>query len=539
MQESAYSIEKDTTSRHGRQLLEMRSADKRDVLVKIERLWQSKGTSESPFSRDDLAHVKQISRLEHFVYTPLLFLPRWRYEAHSTRLRINCDEVTPERVQQLPSTKESSGGKRILRPSNIEIRNHHHLVDNYIREYVQYLYNIGFLPIQAASSSSSPGGGGSASPSRMTSSKGFFQRTASPTASGSDKQKAAGSRRTSLLANGNNSLALAASGGSSSGGHETRILQKTVAGGLLVVEVGLSEPFIYMKLYALESTRFLISTQAQAKLDYTKAMCGLSRECERVKKSLHMHSFTYDFHLRTIHLFVAGKPTMRQGYNLVHFLDDFMMYYSKAPNFSRNTMFYGTVDIPCTSVWVTPTQLYNYVLNNEKQYNFRVIRMEPLYVEKGNEQLDLTYSLVRNITYSLSKGFPGDLKKKVDDDVEIALVVHHETRTAVEPHILRLKYYIVFTCKKDKFPCATSNINSAGIYKPVTSGLQAYHMQPNMEVADAPAPVPAAAAAAAAKDDGKDIITERVDWVGYYSTHEQSMLSVMNFQVCYQKSNLE
>ena len=58
-------------------------------------------------------------------------------------------------------------------------------------------------------------------------------------------------------------------------------------------------------------------------------------------------------------------------------------------------MLYGTVDVHCTSSWVSPTQLYNYVLSHETEYNFRVIRMEPLYIDKGNEQLDLEYALGR------------------------------------------------------------------------------------------------------------------------------------------------
>ena len=77
----------------------------------------------------------------------------------------------------------------------------------------------------------------------------------------------------------------------------------------------------------------------------------------QVRKSIHMHSFTFDFHLRTIHQLVSGKPTFRKGFNLVLFLDDFMMYYNKGPNFARNAIHRGSIEIPCTQEWSNDIQV--------------------------------------------------------------------------------------------------------------------------------------------------------------------------------------
>lgn len=84
-----------------------------------------------------------------------------------------------------------------------------------------------------------------------------------------------------------------------------------------------------------------------------------------------MHSFTFDYHLRVIHQVVSGKPTLRKGYHLVHFLGDFMMYYHKGPNFARNSIHTGQLEIPCTQDWIHASQLYNYVLSHEAVYQFR------------------------------------------------------------------------------------------------------------------------------------------------------------------------
>jgi hypothetical protein len=39
------------------------------------------------FSEEVVTHFEKVSRLVHFCLTPLLFLPKWRQVAHSTRLR--------------------------------------------------------------------------------------------------------------------------------------------------------------------------------------------------------------------------------------------------------------------------------------------------------------------------------------------------------------------------------------------------------------------------------------------------------------------
>lgn len=65
--------------------------------------------------------------------------------------------------------------------------------------------------------------------------------------------------------------------------------------------------------------------------------------CDKIKVNMHLHSFTYDFHLRCIHSYIAGTGqwSLQHGYHLTHFLDDFTKYYSKAPNYARNLAYSG------------------------------------------------------------------------------------------------------------------------------------------------------------------------------------------------------
>ena len=92
LQQSPYSIERDITSRQGRQLLELLSLDRTVLLTKAKKLHQSHDNATDEIDDllevDNMAKLMDLSHLVHYVYTPILFLPKWRYEAHSTRQRV-------------------------------------------------------------------------------------------------------------------------------------------------------------------------------------------------------------------------------------------------------------------------------------------------------------------------------------------------------------------------------------------------------------------------------------------------------------------
>ena len=59
---------------------------------------------------------------------------------------------------------------------------------------------------------------------------------------------------------------------------------------------------------------------------------------------------------------MAGRPILRKGYNMVAFLEDFLKYYNKGPNFARDALATGIVNIT-TGNNVAPTQV---TLNDNK-----------------------------------------------------------------------------------------------------------------------------------------------------------------------------
>lgn len=86
---------------------------------------------------------------------------------------------------------------------------------------------------------------------------------------------------------------------------------------------------------------------------------------------MHVHSFSYDFHLRVVHQYLLGSHmALRQGYHLTSFLQDFIAYHPDIPKFGRNHVFQGErggcgvggIPGPCapapstcrTSTWLGP-----------------------------------------------------------------------------------------------------------------------------------------------------------------------------------------
>jgi len=67
-----------------------------------------------------------------------------------------------------------------------------------------------------------------------------------------------------------------------------------------------------------------------------------TEECDKVRDLMHVHSFSYDFHLRIVHQYLLGSHmTLRQGYHLTSFLEDFIAHHTDIPKFGRNHVFQG------------------------------------------------------------------------------------------------------------------------------------------------------------------------------------------------------
>ena len=95
-------------------------------------------------------------------------------------------------------------------------------------------------------------------------------------------------------------------------------LQKSLLGGILIFEIFISEPFFYTKLHALEASR--IQQKMIQSVTGKNFVSTFLDECDRIKVLIDLHSFTYDYHLKTIQSHIELKPSnLQKGFHIVSF----------------------------------------------------------------------------------------------------------------------------------------------------------------------------------------------------------------------------
>ncbi|KAL6108601.1 szt2 [Pungitius sinensis] len=457
--------EGDVVARHGTQLLEIKVAERRELekQMKIENLfvtWQQRSAqSNMPISGADLETLKQSSRLVHYCATPLLFDPIFR------------KQIQDEQIVQPPSKKRhrsndstASGRDRSYSSDSadtlpIRLKEEPWLLDissTFLQQYVQYLQSMGFILVQVRPQS--PARSIARARAAMLSSMSSEGRMSFSYV----KQKSEDSPK------------IAASG--TTAYH----LQRALPGGIVLMELAFKGCYFCVKQYALECSRIPMgqTVNSQGSLltkprckpfpDATPVSdCALSmlftEECDKVRDLMHVHSFSYDFHLRVVHQYLVGcHMTLRQGYQLTDFLDDFISHHPDIPKFGRNHVFQGSFSI--STEMITAHQLYNYITDHASTYGMKPLRMSKAVVATDNKKgmPDLhEYALVALWN---SSGSYKDLEGlHHHDDFDVSLVVCHnaspfEEQSDGERYLLRLRFYVIMTSQRELFPRLTADM---------------------------------------------------------------------------------
>lgn len=190
-----------------------------------------------------------------------------------------------------------------------------------------------------------------------------------------------------------------------------------------------------------------------------------TEECDKVRDLMHVHSFSYDFHLRVVHQYLVGcHMTLRQGYQLTAFLEDFIAHHPDIPKFGRNHVFQGSFSI--STGMITAHQLYNYITDHAGTYGMKPLRMSKAAVttdnKKGAPSADLhEYALVA--LWNSSGSFKDLEGLRHHDDFDVSLLVCHnavpfEEQSEGERHLLRLRFYVIMTSQRELFPRLTADM---------------------------------------------------------------------------------
>ncbi|XP_065812120.1 KICSTOR complex protein SZT2 [Labrus bergylta] len=455
----------DVVARHGSQLLEIKAAERREMekQMKIENLfvtWQQRSAqSNMPISGADLETLKQSSRLVHYCATPLLFDPVFRKQIQEEQI-----VQPPVKKRHCSSDSTASGRDRSystdsgdMLPSRL--KEEPWLLEisgTFLQQYVQYLQSMGFILVQVRPQS--PARSIARARAAMLNSMSSEGRMSFSYV----KQKSEDSPKTTLSAT------------------TAYHLQRALPGGIVLMELAFKGCYFCVKQYALECSRIPMgqTVNSQGSLltkprckpfpDATPVSdCALSmlftEECDKVRDLMHVHSFSYDFHLRVVHQYLVGcHMTLRQGYQLTDFLDDFISHHPDIPKFGRNHVFQGSFSI--STGMITAHQLYNYITDHTSTYG-----MKPLRMSKGPATNDSKKGTPDLHEYALvalwnSSGSYKDLEGlHHHDDFDVSMVVCHnaapfEEQSDGERHLLRLRFYVIMTSQRELFPRLTADM---------------------------------------------------------------------------------
>ncbi|XP_014246112.1 KICSTOR complex protein SZT2-like isoform X2 [Cimex lectularius] len=364
----------------------------------------------------------------------------------------------------------NTSSMRILDYS-VDLRWHQAICSNFVNEYKQYLQTLGYIPVQTAPST---------------------PRKIGKCAQPDESTKC--------------------------------YLQKSLLGGIIMLEISLLEPFFQVKLHAIEYSRL----QPKPTTSWLpQILLNFLDECERVKVLIHLHSFTYDFHLRCLQCYISGDPSpLTRDYHLTSFLDDFLKYYPKAPNFARSLASCGSLCI--SNLSTPPLQLFHYLLSHEKDYDMEVVRMlpyesnvDPDYSSRENEFILIKQSITPK--KDMGEG------KQIDEFKVISIVALEKSSIKT---VIKLNYYVILTPGRDLYPkpdnewslgkfCTVSTTNHL-VYSKLCSSTQSSDTYLDC--------IPQQEFETGETDDAYLIRRESVNYLGYYSSHEQLMQQLMKLE---------
>ncbi|XP_008263627.3 KICSTOR complex protein SZT2 isoform X3 [Oryctolagus cuniculus] len=422
----------DPITYHGQQFLEIKMIERRELerQMKMENLfvtWQQRSAPASmPISAGELETLKQSSRLVHYCATALLFDPAaWLHGPPETSGPLEGQRR--HRPELGSGSREAPSSCECLDAPPPGAREEPWLKElslAFLQQYVQYLQSTGFalVPLRPPSPARST--------SRLramavlgTEGRGSFS---------CPKTKTEGSPKSS---------------GSSV---TTYHLQRALPGGIILMELTFQGCYFCVKQFALECSRIPMGQAVNSQLSML-----FTEECDKVRDLMHVHSFSYDFHLRLVHQHVLGAHlVLRHGYHLTTFLRHFLAHHPDGPHFGRNHIYQGTLELP--TPLIAAHQLYNYVADHASSYHMKPLRMARPGGPEHNE-----YALVS--AWHSSGSYLDSEGLRHQDDFDVSLLVCHcaapfEEQGEAERHVLRLQFFVVLTSQRELFPRLTADM---------------------------------------------------------------------------------
>ncbi|CAI2180701.1 6797_t:CDS:2, partial [Funneliformis geosporum] len=261
-------------------------------------------------AKSDLAIIFRTSRLLHFCRTPLLFGEK-----------VESSVTLPEQDKIMVS------------------KWYEDMVENFLQKYSAYLERIGMQVVMGGNSGLSLVDDGDKSFSNYTS---------------------------KFPASDNNVLA----------DYSSVFLLKALQGGSIMCEVRIQGVFVCVTLYTLNRRyghRNLAAPEFVAADTDRHSIRVFTEECGKFKKTIHVNSFVYDFHLQYINHVLEGQLRSPPPFNVIEILRAFIRRHSQPAHYAVHRIYHDIVSKELPSI---PIDLFEYIVKNPQRYGFSSISYE-------------------------------------------------------------------------------------------------------------------------------------------------------------------
>ncbi|CAD5211766.1 unnamed protein product [Bursaphelenchus okinawaensis] len=206
-------------------------------------------------------------------------------------------------------------------------------------------------------------------------------------------------------------------------------------GGVIFAHVTFVEPYFAVRFLFWNASQ--LGDYFQSDQPIPQQQLDDMRQIELIKNDLiarcHVHSFTYDFHLRMVSKYLTGgqQVLFNRGYNTNAFLIDFLQYYGCRPPFALNCIYEERASFE--DLKVTAHIVWEYFLNNEAQFGWEVVRIKNI---EANE-----YMLVSK-----------ESREITGHRYTLITVIFNDTKPEfLHSHRIDLKLYVVMVAEEFKF----------------------------------------------------------------------------------------
>ncbi|KAL9655024.1 hypothetical protein ABK040_008808 [Willaertia magna] len=282
----------------------------------ISKIYNCWNKSHNHLKSKDFQLIKNTSRLIHFCRVPLLFNPLRRILFNDYH-----KNYSQQQIQHPLNFEMNEDNSMNLR----EISYHRKVFESFLSEYVEYIKSLDVTDVYLFR-------GDQYSPVTTTTTT---TNTANNVTNNSpmmiNNQQSSNDNNTTIkqplvqLVSNNQIIKL----------HPTTIyFQKQMDEGVLFLELGLDSIYVYLNVYITEMESFKPTSY------YQRSFRGeFLKKVSLFKHSLHMNSFSYDFHLRNFFSYLttdySGYPSSLSFMNL---LKDFSQFYPRPPPHTRNVL---------------------------------------------------------------------------------------------------------------------------------------------------------------------------------------------------------